>query len=84
MSFLLSLTDERKRQEQAPFDHPQLFVPVGQLGDESAIVGSSGVLRDGFRENEEVLEIPAVGVGGRVEALLPPLGTFLNLSPFQP
>jgi hypothetical protein len=47
-------------------------------------VGSSRVLRDGFRENEEVLEIPAVGVGGRVEALLPPLGTFLNLSPFQP
>jgi len=64
VSFLLSLTDERVRQEQAPFDHPQLFVPIGQFGDESAIVGSSRVLRDGFRENEEVLEIPAVGVGG--------------------
>src|SRR5262249_10333544 len=28
VSFLLSLTDERVRLEQAPFDHPELFVPV--------------------------------------------------------
>jgi cytochrome c peroxidase len=29
IEFLLSLTDERVRQEQAPFDHPQLLVPNG-------------------------------------------------------
>ena len=29
VKFLLSLTDDRVRWEQAPFDHPQLFVPNG-------------------------------------------------------
>jgi cytochrome c peroxidase len=33
VEFLLGLTDERVRQEQAPFDHPQLFVPNGDLDD---------------------------------------------------
>jgi cytochrome c peroxidase len=28
VSFLLSLTDERVRLEQAPFDHPELFIPA--------------------------------------------------------
>jgi cytochrome c peroxidase len=28
VSFLLALTDERVRLEQAPFDHPELFVPA--------------------------------------------------------
>ena len=28
VSFLLSLTDERVRREQAPFDHPELFIPA--------------------------------------------------------
>ncbi len=29
IEFLLSLTDERVRQDQAPFDHPQLLIPNG-------------------------------------------------------
>jgi hypothetical protein len=28
VSFLLSLTDQRVRLEQAPFDHPELFIPA--------------------------------------------------------
>ncbi len=29
VAFLLALTDERVRLQQAPFDHPQLFIPNG-------------------------------------------------------
>jgi len=32
VAFLKSLTDERVRNESAPFDHPELFVPVGDPG----------------------------------------------------
>ncbi|MFQ5401591.1 MAG: Ig-like domain-containing protein, partial [Anaerolineae bacterium] len=48
VAFLKSLTDERVRLQQAPFDHPQLFIPNGHLPDGS----------------DELLEIPAVGVAG--------------------
>jgi len=37
VAFLLTLTDERVRHEQAPFDHPQLFVPNGHLGDDTLV-----------------------------------------------
>ena len=33
VAFLRSLTDDRVRFEEAPFDHPQLFVPNGHPGD---------------------------------------------------
>ena len=66
VAFLLALTDERVRWQQAPFDHPQLFVPNG---DADAASGT-----------DNLVEIPAVGASG-AEA---PLGSFLNLDPFQP
>ncbi|RME46274.1 MAG: tandem-95 repeat protein [Caldilineae bacterium] len=47
-NFMRALTDERVRYQQAPFDHPQLFVPNGLLPDGS----------------EERMEIPAVGAAG--------------------
>lgn len=84
IAFLLSLTDERVRWESAPFDHPQLFVPAGLIGDEASVAGDEAVLRNGFRANEEIIEIPAVGALGRRFQGLPPLGTFLDLSPFAP
>ena len=37
VAFLLGLTDPRVRMEQAPFDHPQLFVPDGHPGDRNLI-----------------------------------------------
>jgi cytochrome c peroxidase len=52
VAFLRSLTDERVRFRQAPFDHPQLFVPDG------VAAGPRGLLRQRWRE------IPAVGAGG--------------------
>jgi cytochrome c peroxidase len=48
-AFLLSLTDERVRFQQAPFDHPQLFVPNG--------VGAPRMIMPG----DQLMEIPAVG-----------------------
>jgi cytochrome c peroxidase len=48
IAFLLALTDERVRQQRAPFDHPQLFVPDGE--------SAPGV--------DNLVEIPAVGAAG--------------------
>lgn len=50
VSFLLALTDDRVRFQQAPFDHPQLVVPNGQ---------NPG----GF---DIPVELPAVGAAGDV------------------
>jgi hypothetical protein len=68
VDFLLSLTDDRVRQEKAPFDHPELFIPNG------ATVSRRGV-------TDTLLRLPAVGAGGLAAEKLPPLGTFLNLDP---
>ena len=48
VAFMLSLTDERVRHQQAPFDHPQLFVPNGDV--------TAGT--------DNMVEIPAVGAAG--------------------
>jgi cytochrome c peroxidase len=48
VAFLLSLTDDRVRYEQAPFDHPQLFVPNG----------------DSVPGTDNMVEIPAAGAAG--------------------
>ena len=78
--FLLALTDERVRNEMAPFDHPQLFVPDGHPGDQVAVTcgAMAGLCAD------EMREIPAVGARGRAAAGLPPLRTFLELPPLPP
>lgn len=65
VDFLLALTDERVRWEQAPFDHPQLLVPNGH---DERITGNpkrTRVLSD------RMLEIPAVGAAGRLPPLRP-------------
>jgi hypothetical protein len=49
LAFLLSLTDERVRFQQAPFDHPQLFIPNGP--------GAPRMIMPG----DQLFEIPAVG-----------------------
>jgi cytochrome c peroxidase len=67
VDFLLALTDERVRQEQAPFDHPQLFVADGH---EERIAGNAKRTRVLV---DRLLEIPAVGAGGRQLQGLPPV-----------
>ena len=49
LAFLVSLTDERVRFQQAPFDHPQLFIPNGP--------GAPRMIMPG----DQLMEIPAVG-----------------------
>ncbi len=66
-AWLLSLTDERVRGRRAPFDHPQLFVPNGHLGDHTFVPSIWGLALDRF------VEIPAVGHNGG-----PPLKKFLE------
>ncbi len=58
-AFLQALTDERVLNRQAPFDHPQIFLPDGHPGDETHVkTGSSGNAID------RLIEIPAVGREG--------------------
>lgn len=67
-AFLRALTDERVRLRQAPFDHPQLFVPDGHADDALGLRDDGrGVAVDRLRE------IPAVGRSGG-----PPLPGFLE------
>jgi hypothetical protein len=48
-AFLVSLTDERVRFQQAPFDHPQLFVPNGPGAPRTIMPG------------DQLAEVPPVG-----------------------
>ena len=60
VAFLKALTDERVRSEKAPFDHPELFVFNGSIGD------NTQVLADGTTRNsmQDTIRIPAVGRNG--------------------
>lgn len=61
VAFLRSLTDERVRLRRAPFDHPQLFIPHGQIEN------NQWVLPDPLRWGQAIdrmREIPAVGRNG--------------------
>ena len=71
VDFLLALTDERVRWEQAPFDHPQLRVPDGHEPRPAGHPKRARSLADRIRE------IPAVGAAGRRAQGLPPLKPFL-------
>jgi hypothetical protein len=68
VAFLKSLSDDRVRFERAPFDHPELCVPVGQMdtvGDERFPLSAA----------DRLTGIPAVGRGGNAV----PLQTFDEL-----
>jgi cytochrome c peroxidase len=78
VEFMLSLTDKRVREERKPFDHPQLFVPNGHLGNHAVLDCVSGL-----QACDDLLEIAPVGEKGRREAGLSPLGTFLELDPLH-
>jgi len=74
-NFLLSLTDDRVRYQRAPFDHPQLIVPNGHIGNAIKVTAGnplgSGLAQDQF------LVIPAVGASGSTT----PISAFLSSSP---
>jgi hypothetical protein len=74
VAFMLALTDDRVKYERAPFDHPQLVIPNGHRGDRFSVISDGTGLAQ-----EDYMELPAVGAGGRSN----PLRTFLELSPFE-
>ena len=68
VEFMLSLTDERVRHRRAPFDHPQLFIPNGHIGDTSSVLDNGD-----FEAMDQVMELPATGRSGGT-----PLPNFLK------
>ncbi|MDZ7966646.1 MAG: cytochrome c peroxidase [Nostoc sp. DedSLP03] len=59
VAFLKGLTDDRVRFDKAPFDHPQLFIPNGHVGNTNYVVN------DGTgKATDDTVEIPAVGRSG--------------------
>jgi len=76
VQFLAALTDSRVSNESAPFDHPEIFVPIN--GKAPVTPGSRALL---LADATNFQQIPAVGSAGRAAQGLPPLGTFLGLDP---
>ncbi|QSA97031.1 cytochrome c peroxidase [Methylococcus sp. EFPC2] len=67
VEFMKSLTDERVRYERAPFDHPEIAIPHGHEGDESAVTAGNPI-NAGFAK-DDYLVIPAVGAQGSVQPI---------------
>jgi cytochrome c peroxidase len=67
-AFLKTLTDDRVRYQKAPFDHPEIKIPHGHLGDNLS-VASGNRLNTNLAQDEYLL-IPAVGAEGS-EAPIP-------------
>ena len=74
-NFLNALTDERVRYQQAPFDHPQLTVAHGHIGNELQVNAGNALAADLAQDQQ--LQIPAVGAAGAASPILP----FLSSSP---
>ncbi|MCI0409493.1 MAG: hypothetical protein L0191_13195 [Acidobacteria bacterium] len=76
VKYLLSLTDERVKFERAPFDHPEIFVPLdGFAPDNAPTIGFAGG-RAAMLADPRFRQIPAVGAGGN----LTQLPNFLGIS----
>lgn len=69
IAFLKTFTDDRVRYERAPFDHPEVKVPNGHVGDEQAVTAGNP-LQAGFAA-DEWLTIPAVGANGSAAPIQP-------------
>jgi hypothetical protein len=67
MAFLKALTDDRVRYEKAPFDHPEISVPNGHIGDNGSVAPGNSL--DANLAKDEYLRIPAVGANGSVAPL---------------
>ncbi len=83
--FMLTLTDERVRNEMSPFDHPQLFVPNGHPGNKDAITPPFNVVNGVNQAQDILMEVPAVGRYGRLAAVPPlePVKPFLSTGAIQ-
>jgi cytochrome c peroxidase len=69
IAYLKSFTDERVRYQKAPFDHPEVVVPHGQVGDEQFVTPGNPLHAD--LAKDETLVVPAVGANGTIDPVLP-------------
>ncbi len=74
-NFLLSLTDNRVRYQQAPFDHPQITIPNGQVGNNLQV--QTGNSLGANLAQDQYLVIPAVGASGSAT----PIPAFSSILP---
>ena len=63
IAFLKTLTDERVKLEKAPFDHPEIKIPHGHIGDNTS-VSNNNPLSAGLAQDEFMI-IEAVGANGK-------------------
>lgn len=75
MAFLKALTDERARFDRAPFDHPELCVPVGHREAQPGVLAAGGNAMFPRSAAEKWAGLPAAGAGGHPA----PLQTFEEL-----
>jgi cytochrome c peroxidase len=69
VAFLKTLTDDRVRYQKAPFDHPEIKIPHGHIGNEQAVNGKNSISRLLAKDNYQIIE--AVGANGTASALKP-------------
>ncbi|HEY5920138.1 MAG TPA: hypothetical protein VIV11_00650, partial [Kofleriaceae bacterium] len=81
VKFLISLTDERVKFERAPFDHPEIFVPIDGAapenpGGRAQLLSLSGVPCTPTSTGTCFRQVPAVGAGGNAT----PLPNFMGIA----
>lgn len=69
IAFLKTLTDDRVRYEKAPFDHPEIKIPHGHIGDNLSVIGGHELSSE-FAQ-DEFLAIDAVGANGKASPVMP-------------
>ncbi|MFK5950327.1 MAG: cytochrome c peroxidase [Methylococcales bacterium] len=65
IAFLKTLTDDRVKYEKAPFDHPEIKIPHGHVGDEFSVASGNPIAGASDLAEDEFLTINAVGASGR-------------------
>ena len=69
VAFLKTLTDDRVRNEKAPFDHPEIKIPHGHAGDNFSV--NTGNPLSPELAKDEFLILEAVGANGHATPLIP-------------
>jgi cytochrome c peroxidase len=69
VDFLLELTDERNRHDRAPFDHPEVIVPIDGTAPENRDAANTTTLgRAAMLASPLFQDVPAVGAAGMATA----------------
>jgi hypothetical protein len=86
VDYLLELTDERVAFERAPFDHPEIFVPLdgrapdNTFGRDGLVTRTSGDCNSIVGAGPCFKHVPAVGMSGNAA----PLPNFLGVTNTRP